>query len=687
MEVAAVVAVVTVPTEPLGPGLVAAAGDAAPTKKKKKKKKKKYGSSSIHNGSPTGGRSTSSQYLTNIRGFWSSLSPEEQAPLTKVQKHELPKRMKEQQKVWPQQNNCSCNSCIKRRLVIEDELNLLYFEFFDEMAAADGDEHALVPSSRANGAFHLAPCLSVRADHLVLTEYALANGGAQLIQMLGFLADQRHALLAKDEAAVPIEFETGRAPEDAEDSDLTADERIDEGKRCFLMFGAKMFEQLFIAAYKEKVALNKQAMLIEEEEEEGRKLEQVEAAKEKKRLKRLRQQQSKVDEKRRLDEEAKQALVKAEALADAAHALKDAETRQEEARIRGLERERQEAAARKREAERREKEAQERARAEAEETRAAVAAVAAATAADESKARDAKEAAVKAETLATGTAATSTITAKSATTATGKEGDTEEKMNKKQMKKEKRQATYKAKQKDKREQRAVDRAVVDAVVTASLLRMPHTSTTNNNVSGNEKPRSPKGSPNTPFVHRTLVQTEKHRSSDGLNSTPPDARTVAPPSPGQQHSHMNVRTNGKQAHSGSGDGGVGMRTSPNAKAVHSPKSFGRSPPRQHGADDLNSYPNNSPPLRISPSNLRHRPSGDVPAPLLRNVIAASGQQQLPRASGPLPYPHQSPPQQSSQPLQQPRLLHEQHGYRNGLHGARFSARIHTRGCHWFPRLFA
>jgi hypothetical protein len=53
-----------------------------------------------------------------------------------------------------------------------------------------------------------------------------------------------------------------------EDEELLEEQRIEEGRRMFQMFAAKMFEQRVLAAYREKVALEKQEQLMQEEEEE-----------------------------------------------------------------------------------------------------------------------------------------------------------------------------------------------------------------------------------------------------------------------------------------------------------------------------------------------------------------------------------------------------------------------------------
>ena len=51
---------------------------------------------------------------------------------------------------------------------------------------------------------------------------------------------------------------------------MSEEQRLEEGRRMFQMFAAKMFEQRVLAAYREKVSLEKQEKLIEEEEAEER---------------------------------------------------------------------------------------------------------------------------------------------------------------------------------------------------------------------------------------------------------------------------------------------------------------------------------------------------------------------------------------------------------------------------------
>lgn len=305
--------------------------------------------------------------------------------------------MKEQQKY-----NCSCNSCVRRKLVYEEELNTLFKQFTDELeyastAAAAGGDGAIseggaaagtmvVPEYKKNGLlnlrFDVSRCITVQKDHLVLTEHALANNGEQLLALFCYLAEERKQVMIKDivaskgangdgddsgggsgntpalpspDGAGAIDSDPG-ADDEIDDADLSLDERIGEGKRYFLLFSAKMFEQQVIVAYKEQVALDTQRMLIEEEEAEGRKLQQKEAAKEKKRLKRLRQQQTRLEEKRRQDEEKQ----RAQAIIDAAVAAKADEAAKKVALARATERKKMEAMAKERDAERKRRQTKER---------------------------------------------------------------------------------------------------------------------------------------------------------------------------------------------------------------------------------------------------------------------------------------------------------------------------------------
>ena len=59
---------------------------------------------------------------------------------------------------------------------------------------------------------------------------------------------------------------------------MSEHQRMEEGKRMFQIFAAKMFEQRVMSAYREKAASDRAAKLVEElEEEENRKKQKEEA--------------------------------------------------------------------------------------------------------------------------------------------------------------------------------------------------------------------------------------------------------------------------------------------------------------------------------------------------------------------------------------------------------------------------
>lgn len=64
----------------------------------------------------------------NIRSFWFELGEEERRQLVKVEKDAVLKKMKEQQK-----HSCSCTVCGRKRTAIEEELEVLYDAYYEEL--------------------------------------------------------------------------------------------------------------------------------------------------------------------------------------------------------------------------------------------------------------------------------------------------------------------------------------------------------------------------------------------------------------------------------------------------------------------------------------------------------------------------------------------------------------------------
>jgi hypothetical protein len=138
---------------------------------------------------------------------------------------------------------------------------------------------------------------------------------------------------------------------------MTEDQRMEEGRRMFQIFAARMFEQRVLSAYKEKMAKQRQQQLLEELEEENK----TEAQKKAKRAKDAQKKKEKLQQK-------KQALAEEKA-------KKEAEKAAEEAAIRAAEEKKAEEQRLKAEEKRKKKEAQkkaeeeERAKKEAEKQR------------------------------------------------------------------------------------------------------------------------------------------------------------------------------------------------------------------------------------------------------------------------------------------------------------------------------
>lgn len=64
----------------------------------------------------------------NIKEFWLSLGEDERKSLVKIEKEAVLRKMKEQQK-----HSCSCTVCGRKRTAIEEELEVLYDAYYEEL--------------------------------------------------------------------------------------------------------------------------------------------------------------------------------------------------------------------------------------------------------------------------------------------------------------------------------------------------------------------------------------------------------------------------------------------------------------------------------------------------------------------------------------------------------------------------
>ena len=100
-----------------------------------------------------------------IKEFWLTLGEAERRSLVKVEKDAVLRKMKEQQK-----HSCSCTVCGRKRTAIEEELEVLYDAYYEELEQYANnqqglpDEHTHVPpASRAFG--HRNPPNRATQDH------------------------------------------------------------------------------------------------------------------------------------------------------------------------------------------------------------------------------------------------------------------------------------------------------------------------------------------------------------------------------------------------------------------------------------------------------------------------------------------------------------------------------------------
>ena len=140
---------------------------------------------------------------------------------------------------------------------------------------------------------------------------------------------------------------------------------MDEGRRMFHIFAARMFEQRVLTAYREKVARERQQKLLEEIEEEDRKAEEKNSkkAKEKEKKKEKQRLLKQQKEEERLKKEAEKAADEAARREQEERKAEELRKKKEEIRLKKeAERKQQETERLKKEEERRRRQAEERER-------------------------------------------------------------------------------------------------------------------------------------------------------------------------------------------------------------------------------------------------------------------------------------------------------------------------------------
>ncbi|KAG0182864.1 Stress response protein nst1 [Apophysomyces sp. BC1021] len=397
-----------------------------------------------------------------IREFWLQLGEDERRSLVKVEKEAVLRKMKEQQK-----HSCNCSVCGKKRTAIEDELEVLYDAYYEELeqyanhqqqtrlcggsntlygaysasdALYEGDfedtdhldddeadqeeddededneeefdavyddddddavsrsDHSDIPSdagrssygdiahyatsdlarhtqisrtaSISNGEqFNFGNSLTVKGMalslkicsrsnnrmHIVLggiltvADDLLKNDGKKFLDMMERLAERRmqkeeEVNLEQGEDYYDDDDEDDEAYEEEEDEDArTEEQRMEEGRKMFQIFAARMFEQRVLAAYREKVSRERQQRLIQELEEEDRLRQERELKKQKdkERKKDKKRQIKQEKEKERLAKEAQRQAEEAAARTERERKLEEERQKREQERLKKEEERRQ----------------------------------------------------------------------------------------------------------------------------------------------------------------------------------------------------------------------------------------------------------------------------------------------------------------------------------------------------------
>ncbi|KAL5459020.1 hypothetical protein PMIN06_003010 [Paraphaeosphaeria minitans] len=356
---------------------------------------------------------TTQEERERIREFWLSLGEDERKSLVKIEKEAVLRKMKEQQK-----HSCSCTVCGRKRTAIEEELEVLYDAYYEELEQAprpilpphappghysDPDEYSgdeeeadqdysnseisseedfseedrSLPPPETADFLRFGNSLQVKGGILTVADDLLKNDGKKFIEMMEQLAERRmqreeeaqyqaHPSMYRggphnshhnpppeeDDVDDDEEDEEGYEDGDYEDEEedeedtMTEEQRMEEGRRMFQIFAARMFEQRVLQAYREKVAKERQEQLLQEllEENQQQELKDAKKAKEaaKKKEKKEKQKQQKLEEKTR----------------------KEAEQAAKEAELKAAEEKRQEEQRKKREEQRKKKEAERKAQEE-----------------------------------------------------------------------------------------------------------------------------------------------------------------------------------------------------------------------------------------------------------------------------------------------------------------------------------
>ncbi|CAG8813180.1 16189_t:CDS:2, partial [Racocetra persica] len=144
---------------------------------------------------------------------------------------------------------------------IEEELETLYDAYYEELELYANQQQQFGSSTveyrNDSELFNFGNSLTVKGGILTVADDLLKNDGKKFLEMMERLAERR--MQREEEAAMEQrdyeedddEYEEDYEDEGEEDTQ-TEEQRMEEGRRMFQIFAARMFEQRVLNAYREK---------------------------------------------------------------------------------------------------------------------------------------------------------------------------------------------------------------------------------------------------------------------------------------------------------------------------------------------------------------------------------------------------------------------------------------------------
>lgn len=103
---------------------------------------------------------STTQERANIKSFWLSLSETERKSLLKIEKEAVLRKMKQQQK-----SSCSCTVCGRKRTAIEEELEVLYEGYYEELEQYAGRDQPPLAALETHPGMMPDPLMQRRLPH------------------------------------------------------------------------------------------------------------------------------------------------------------------------------------------------------------------------------------------------------------------------------------------------------------------------------------------------------------------------------------------------------------------------------------------------------------------------------------------------------------------------------------------